>query len=152
MSDDRERIIDVLNLYGLAVDTRRWDLFDLIFTEDVVADYTNGYANGRHWTDLASFKVGFEAAHAPLHHTQHAMSNHLVRVRGETAVAFTYVNWRLVRRSDDGDDVQQGAACYDDSLRRVEDRWLIARRRCWITWRERRHDPAAVVAETESRF
>ena len=29
---DREDIIELINLYGLAMDTQRWDLFDRIFT------------------------------------------------------------------------------------------------------------------------
>jgi SnoaL-like domain len=148
MSDDRGQIVDLLNLYGLAVDTRRWDLFDRIFTTDVDADYSNG----RHWSDLASFKAGFDSAHAPLHHTQHAMANHLVAVRGDTAAAFTYAAWRLARRTDDGDDVYQGTACYDDSLRRVDGCWLITRRICRVTWREHRQVPAALVARMESEL
>lgn len=36
---DREDIIEVLNLYGFAMDTRRWDLFDRIFTADCDVDY-----------------------------------------------------------------------------------------------------------------
>jgi hypothetical protein len=146
MSDDRGEIIETLNLYGLAVDTRRWDLFDRIFTSDVDAEYSSG-----HWLDLASFKLGFEAAHAPLHHTQHAVANHLVDVRGDSAAAFSYVNWRLVRRSDGGDDVRQGSACYDDSLRKVGGRWLIARRVCRVTWHEHHQVAATVVAEREAQ-
>ena len=29
---DREDIIELINLYGFAMDTQRWDLFDRIFT------------------------------------------------------------------------------------------------------------------------
>ena len=32
-------ITQLVNLYGLAVDSQRWQLFDSIFTTDVVADY-----------------------------------------------------------------------------------------------------------------
>ena len=36
---DREDIIALINLYGLAMDTQRWDLFDRIFTADSDLDY-----------------------------------------------------------------------------------------------------------------
>jgi hypothetical protein len=32
-------ITQLLNLYGLAVDSQRWQLFDRIFVADVDADY-----------------------------------------------------------------------------------------------------------------
>ena len=35
---DREAIIQTINLYGFAMDTQRWDLFDRIFTADCDAD------------------------------------------------------------------------------------------------------------------
>ena len=49
---DREEIIQLINLYGFAMDTQRWDLFDRIFTEDCDADY----GPTSHWTDRARFK------------------------------------------------------------------------------------------------
>jgi AraC-like DNA-binding protein len=52
---DREEIIQLINLYGFAMDTQRWDLFDRVFTEDVDADY----GPGSHWTDRAAFKRDF---------------------------------------------------------------------------------------------
>lgn len=148
MSDDRAQIVDLLNLYGLAVDARRWDLFDDIFTADIDVDYTNG----RHWSDLASFKVGFAAAHEPLHHTQHAMSNHVVRIGDGVAAAFTYVSFRLVRRTENADDVTEGTACYDDALKRTAGRWLIDRRLCRITWRRHFQISAREVEQLESEF
>ena len=36
---DKAEIIEVLNLYGFALDARRWELFDKVFSEDVVADF-----------------------------------------------------------------------------------------------------------------
>src|SRR5262245_61616834 len=73
---DRELIKELVNLYGFAVDTQRWDLFDRIFTDDVDADYTES----AHWRDLETFKRDFGAFHDPFHSTQHCMMNHMVHV------------------------------------------------------------------------
>src|SRR5260221_267988 len=43
-------ITKVINLYGLGMDTQRWDMFDRLFTDDVHADY----GEGSHWQDLLS--------------------------------------------------------------------------------------------------
>jgi hypothetical protein len=55
MESDKQAITEVINLYQLALDTRSWDLFEDIFTADVVADYCHAL----YWTDLASFVRDF---------------------------------------------------------------------------------------------
>jgi hypothetical protein len=71
-------IMQLLNLYGLAVDSQRWELFDRIFATDVDADY--GVTS--HWTDREQLKADFTAFHAPFDSTQHTMSTHVVHVDG----------------------------------------------------------------------
>ena len=78
---DRNDIIQLINLYGFAMDTQRWDLFDRIFASDVDADY----GATSHWTDLASFKRDFGSFHEVFDATQHVMTNHLVTVKGDSA-------------------------------------------------------------------
>ena len=96
--EDERAIIQTVNRYGLAMDTRGWDLFDSIFTADVELDYS-----GTRWSDLASFKRDFAAAHARFDATQHAMMNHLVELSGDAAAAFTYCSWRLICRGTPGE-------------------------------------------------
>jgi hypothetical protein len=86
---DTNAIISIINLYGFAVDTQCWDLFDRVFTEDVDVDFS---ASAR-WQDRASFKRDFAVFHDPFDSTQHAMLNHLVHIEGDKAWAFTYGNW-----------------------------------------------------------
>lgn len=66
--DDRAEIIELINLYGFAVDTQCWDLFDRIFTPDVEADFSAS----AQWRDLASFKRDFAVFHEPFDSTRHA--------------------------------------------------------------------------------
>ena len=136
---DERAIIQVINRYGLAMDARRWDLFDSIFTADVELDYS-----GTRWSDLPSFKRDFAQAHAPFDATQHAMLNHLVEPRGDAAAAFTYCAWRLIRKGTPGGDFLAGTAWYDDALVRTAAGWRIRRRACRILWAE--GNPAATGA------
>jgi hypothetical protein len=129
--EDQRAIIQVINRYGLAMDSRRWDLFDSIFTADVELDYS-----GTRWTDLASFKTDFAAAHERFDATQHAMMNHLVELAGEAAAAFTYCSWRLICRRAPSGDFLEGTAWYDDALIRTTAGWRIRRRACRILWAE----------------
>ena len=144
---DREAIVQVINLYGLAIDSRRWDLFDKVFTANVEAHYSEE----RHWHDLESFKQAFEASHQPFHHTQHAMMNHIVHIDGNDAQAFTYVSWRLIIRNSSGEDVLEGSAWYDDLLLRSNGAWLIRKRDCKVSWARRTFVDRATLLEMEAR-
>lgn len=46
---DKAEIGEILNLYGLALDAHRWDLFDRVFTEDVVAEFGPAGQLGGAW-------------------------------------------------------------------------------------------------------
>lgn len=123
-------ITQLVNLYGLAVDSQRWDLFDGIFTADVDADY----GVGSRWTDLARFKTDFADFHDPFDTTQHTMSTHVVEVDGDRAHSFCNGGWRLVRKAVDGNPLWDGTGWYDDELVRTDSGWRIAHRVCRITW------------------
>jgi len=129
-ADDIVAIIQLVNLYGLAMDTQRWELFDRIFTDDVDADYSAA----AHWRDLKSFKADFAAFHDPFDSTQHCMMNHVVNVRGDTAQAFTYGTWRLVRRAAEGSPLWDGSGWYDDALVRTAAGWRIKHRVCRVVY------------------
>ncbi len=125
---DRDEIIGIINLYGLAVDSQCWHLFDRIFTADVQADFSAS----AQWRDLASFKRDFAMFHDPFDSTQHAMLGHQLHVQGDSAFALTYGNWRLIRNAVDGDPRWDGTGWYDDALVRTGQGWRIARRVCRI--------------------
>ncbi|OBG37986.1 hypothetical protein A5672_16920 [Mycobacterium alsense] len=123
-------ITQLVNLYGLAVDSRRWHLFDTVFAADVVADY--GAAS--RWTDLERFKADFAAYHDPFDSTQHTMSTHVVHVDGDRAHSFCNGAWRLLRKAADGGALWDGTGWYDDAWLRTPGGWRITRRTCRTTW------------------
>lgn len=127
---DVQSIIGIINLYGFAVDTQRWELFDRIFTADVEADFSKS----AHWHDLPQFKSDFAVFHDPFDSTQHVMSNHLVNLAGDGAQAFTYGTWRLIRRGVEGGDFWEGTGWYDDILVRTAAGWRIRHRVCRVVW------------------
>lgn len=127
---DAETITTLVNLYALAIDTQSYDLFDEIFTPDVVADYGPGAV----WTDLATFKQVFTAIHAVYSGTQHTMSNTLWDLQGNQGVAVTYGHFRLIKPGTPGGDFWEGQGYYDDRLVKVQGRWRISHRVNRITW------------------
>jgi len=129
---DKAAIIEVMNLYGFALDAQAWDLFDRIFTQDIKAEF--GPA-GAVWSDLATFKRAFAAFHSTLDNHQHTMMGHLVHVDGDKAYAFSYGNWLLVREAAKGGPQWLGTGWYDDELVRSDQGWRIRRRVCrLLSW------------------
>jgi SnoaL-like domain len=126
----RNDIIQLINLYGLAMDTQRWDLFDRIFTEDCDADY----GATSHWTDRESFKRDFGSFHTLFDATQHVMTNHLVTVTGDKANSHTYGAWRLIRHAAGDPPVWDGTGYYDDTWVRGQEGWRIAKRVCRVVF------------------
>lgn len=132
MDMDKANVIEVLNLYGFALDAKQWDLFDLIFTQDVTAEFGPASAV---WTDLDTFKRAFAAFHQTLDNQQHQMMGQLVHVEGDTANAFSYGNWILIRNSAKGGHQWIGTGWYDDLLVRTGQGWRIKRRVCrLVSW------------------
>lgn len=124
---DKAAIIEILNLYGFALDAHQWDLFDRVFTDDVSADF--GPA-GASWSGLADFKRSFAEFHETLDNHQHTMMGHLVQVDGDKANAFSWGNWLLVRESAKDGPAWLGTGWYDDELVRTPDGWRIKHRVC----------------------
>ncbi len=132
VDEDKAAIIEIINLYAVALDAHQWDLFDRIFAGDVTADF--GPA-GAVWSDLATFKRSFAAFHNQLDNHQHTMMGHLVHVDGDRAHAFTYGNWLLVRESAKGGRAWEGTGWYDDELVRSDGGWRIQQRVCrLVSW------------------
>lgn len=127
-SDDRSEIVNVLNLYGYAMDSQAWHLFDRIFTPNARVVFSDAPETG--WTDREAFKRDFAAQHVTLDRTQHAMSGHIVNLQGDRANAITYGIWRLIKTGTVGGDYWEGAGWYDDALVRTPDGWRISERTC----------------------
>lgn len=126
MSDDKQAITEVINLYAIALDSHSWDLFDAIFTPNVISDYCNVL----YWTDLASFVRDFKDAHEATRGHQHSLGVPQIIVEGDRAWALTYGRFNVFRNSPAAEvhDMSQGGAWYDDELIRTPAGWRIAKR------------------------
>ena len=125
--EDKVEILEVLNLYGFALDAREFDLFDRVFTEDVVAECRPA---GAAWRGLEEFKASFAEFHNRLDSHQHTMMGQIVHVDGNTANAFSYGNWLLIRDAAEGGPTWLGTGWYDDELVRTDKGWRISHRIC----------------------
>ena len=126
MSTDKAAITEVVNLYAIALDSHSWDLFDEIFTPDVVSDYCHVL----YWTDLASFKRDFTEMHESTAGHQHFLGVPQIIVEGDRAWSLTYGRFNVFRTSPavEVSDMSQGGASDDDELVRTPAGWRICKR------------------------
>src|SRR5262245_26389516 len=83
---DRREIEDRLIAYSYAVDFRRWDDLDAIFTADAALDFT---ASGGEKGDLAAIKSWFAEALGLFAGYQHLMGNVQVELADDAATSKT---------------------------------------------------------------
>jgi hypothetical protein len=86
--DDRQDIFDVLIRYATGIDRRDWSLFRAVFTDDCVLDYGEIGV----WTGIEAVTDFMEQSHAMAGYTMHRMSNQVIDLDGDQAVARTYVD------------------------------------------------------------
>ena len=129
LAEDDYRVRQLVYTYAIAVDAQRWDLFDELFTDSVVADYTT-----KRWTSLAAWKADFSVFHAQFSGTQHCIGGVSWHVADGFISAFSYGVARLVSRGAPGGDYAEAGAWYDDRIVRTGQGLRIASRVCRMMW------------------
>jgi 3-phenylpropionate/cinnamic acid dioxygenase small subunit len=121
--EDRQDIADLLVRYATGIDRRDWPLFRTVFTDDCELDY--GEIGS--WKGVDAVTDFMEKVHALAGHTLHRLSNHVITVDGDRAMARTYID-ALIMVGDNQSGVN-GVGFYDDALVRTADGWRVARRK-----------------------
>ncbi len=125
---DIDAISEVLVRYATAIDTRDWELFRTVFTEDAATDYGD---MGK-WTDLAGIAAFMESALVGFGATNHMLSNFVIAVDGDRATARSYVHVVLAAPEDPGTWIDS-VGSYDDTLVRTTAGWRIRTRAFHLT-------------------
>lgn len=129
---DRLEIQDLLLRYSHAVDTRDWEAFRRVFTEDAFIDYTAFGGTSGNVTDT----IAFLAAVMPgFSHYQHMIGPPMLDITGDTATGRTMCYNPMVWPAGT-DNVFVCGLWYVDRLVRTSDGWRIAERveeKCYVS-------------------
>jgi hypothetical protein len=125
MSEDRTQICETVYRYATGIDTRDWDLYRSIFTDEVEIDFASysGQPAARMKADewVATVKVLFTGLDA----TQHVMTNPQVTIDGDRATCLMYMKAEHFLLNSEGDDWFTLGGYYVDRLTRANDTWRI---------------------------
>jgi hypothetical protein len=143
VESDRQSIVDLTIEYCWAIDERRFADLANVFEPEATADFGDGPHDG-----VAAIIERIDSALSPLDRSQHMISNHQVKLAGDSATCRCYLQAQHVRRGTEGGRNFIIAGHYEDDLRRGKNGWRIVDRRLVVTWTEGNR---AVVSGGESR-
>lgn len=126
---DRDDIIDVAIRYTWALDTRRFDDLDDVFTPDASATL-----HGVDCADRDAIVARIRGAVERFDRTQHLVGNHQVAVDGDTATHRCQLQGQHVKDDADGGDTFIIGGFYEDRLVRTDAGWRISHRLMEGTW------------------
>ena len=124
---EREKIVELICRFGVAIDQRNWNKFRALFANSVEFDYSSigdvsSVLNPDEIVENArGIFEGFEA-------TQHVITNHQIEVEGDTANCLAYIRAMHILPNDKGEPWFEIGGYYSGKLVRVESDWKI---KCW---------------------
>ena len=122
---DRAAIIDTINGVGVWADRKDFAKLRLLFADTVDMDYTS-LAGGTPVTVKADDLIkGWESELRPFR-TQHMITNHLVTITGDTAVAISDIHAVHYVPNDMGINTWQVYGTYDHKFIRTAGGWKIS--------------------------
>lgn len=121
--DDRAAVIDTVNRYATALDSRDWALLDEVFTPDAVADFGAGPLAGRE--ALRKLVRRMLGGSGP---SQHLLANHRVDLDGDAARCVCQVRAFSAGAGPAAGRSYEIFGEYRDQLVRTPEGWRIARR------------------------
>ena len=124
---DKQEIVDVMNQYTTALDTRNWELLEATMTPDGQADFGNLAGVGILDSPQALVELCRKSLQ-DLRATQHLQGNYEVKVDGDTAQASCYLQANHFADGLPGGDEFVVWAKYRDDFVRTENGWRIKKR------------------------
>ena len=124
----KQKIADILTRYSRGIDRCDIDTLSAVFWPDATTDYGSGRQNAQDWARATV------AALKGMHRTQHAISNILIDIDGDTARAETYCQAYHEIDGPSGRVEMVVGGRYLDRLERRNGAWRIADRTYVMDW------------------
>ena len=130
---DRAEIEDLMARYLFAIDYSDWDAYVATFAEDGELEFASGKSKGR--DAIRQAVTSFAQRIGEFYHTEdgkpailrHVVLQNSIRVEGDRAWGRSL--WLEMANHGPGDEPKIGTyGIYEDEFKKVDGRWLIARR------------------------
>ena len=133
---DKLAVAETVYGYATGVDRRDWVFFRSLFADTVTIDFSSyGPDLPPRQMSADEWVAGLIPLFTGLAATQHSMTNPLATIDGNTAAITMYVQAHHVFDPTDATSWYTIGGYYDDTLARVDQRWLLTGVRLTVTWR-----------------
>ena len=129
-------VAETVYRYATGVDRRDWALYRSLFADTVAIDFSS-YDSDLPLRQMSADEWVAEVVpvFTGLAATQHSMTNPLAIIDGNTAAITMYVQAHHVFDPTDAASWYTIGGYYEDTLARVNGRWLLTGVRLTVTWR-----------------
>ena len=129
-------VAETVYRYATGVDRRDWALYRSLFADTVAIDFSS-YDSDLPLRQMSAdeWVAGLVPLFTGLAATQHSMTNPLATIDGDTAAITMYVQAHHVFDPTDAASWYTIGGYYEDTLARVDGRWLLTGVRLTVTWR-----------------
>jgi len=134
---DEHDVIAAAIRYTWALDTRDWAELDNVFTADATVDFMGSAHRG-----IEAIKERISRSLGRMDGSQHIVSNHEVRLEGDSAHHRCYLQAQHIRASVEGGSLFIIAGRYEDDMVRTRAGWRIQHRALIKMWSD--GNPAVV--------
>ena len=124
--EDYNEIVTRRYEYALGIDTLDFDLLRSVFTDEITMDFEDYSGQPLQTMAADDWVSGCRVLFTGLDATQHVMSNPMVSIDGTAATCRMYMKAEHFLRNDQGSMDFALGGYYTDTLRKVDDHWLIS--------------------------
>jgi hypothetical protein len=150
---DREELVELLARYASIADTRDFDeLPKTVFTDRVLVDFESVGSGPASEVERDAFMQQLRAFFADWQATHHSITNHRVRVDGDTASIRAHIHaqhWLPPEKAPQLHNRWLVVGFYDNEAVRTPDGWRLSKVRLTMTYEERPDAPVAVEARNQ---
>jgi len=144
---DREQIIDVVNGVAMSADHRDWTAAQSYFMDEPFIDYSSLTGQPGSKVKAAELIKGWSAFLPKFKFTQHFISNHDVKIKGNTASCRSYVHAIHNLPYAEGSELWGVYGIYDHELIKTSSGWKVSKMTFHLLHQEGNKDIPALVAK-----
>jgi hypothetical protein len=120
--------------YAYGIDTKDWDLYRSIFTDEIVMDFSSYSGQPKKTMRADDWVAGCQRLFTGLDASQHQMYNPLVDIQGDEARIRIYMQAEHFLQNRAGDASFTLGGWYDDRLVKSPDGWRITAVTLNVLW------------------
>jgi hypothetical protein len=148
---DRAEVVETVHLYATGVDTKDFELYRSIFTDEIEVDFSSYIPDAGPMTISAdAWVASIKPLFVGLDATQHSMSNARVEIDGDHATCVMYMQAEHFLADVEGESSHTVGGYYTNELVRLPEGWRLTKVKLTVLWQRGNKDVMTLGAQRGS--